>query len=566
MSSSDVEQIKSRLAIHELIGEYLSLEKSGGQFKALCPFHNEKTPSMHISPERGTYYCFGCGAKGDVFAFVQEMEGVDFKGALTLLADRLGITLSQSKSSGPSKDDRDQYYALLEATTKFFEHMLSTKPERQTYLHNRGLTPETIRAFRIGYAPMSWHSLYNWLSKKFESSHIEAMGLSKKNQKGFYDRFRGRYMFPIMDAAGRVVAFSGRIAPEYSDDTAAKYMNSPETELYHKSDILYGYDTAKNAIREKKRVVVVEGQMDLVMSHQAGIAETVALSGTALTEQHIDRLKYLANEVVLALDSDSAGIRAAQKSGSVAFRKGMRVSVVVLPSKKDPADVIIESPDAWREAIEKRVPIIKHYTRLAQKKGTSPESVRELISVMVLPLIRDMDNAIERDAAVQHVADSLSVSKEAVLEEVQKLKAPVHSTVPDEAPQQVVTEHVDRATQMTEQLIGILEWKQGSTEIDHGAIATRIEQLTGISHADLKAKYAHDALAYEAEQRYGGADETLVSIVEELLSSLEEAILRKRLIALSHELKQAEEEGKESSMLLKEYRDITQRITILHTH
>ncbi len=284
--SSEVEQIKERLNIADVVGGYLKLEKAGQNFKAKCPFHNEKTPSFFVSPDRGSYYCFGCGAHGDIFSFVEAFEGVDFRGALKSLAAKAGVELKGGDRTGDNKKER--LYAAMEAAAEFFETELSNNSAARDYVLSRGITEKTIHSFRIGYAPSEWRTLRTHLeAKKFGINELFAAGLVKKNEKGdFYDVFRGRVMFPIADSSGRVVAFSGRTLDE--KENPPKYFNTPETELYSKSHTLFGLDKAKSSIRKFDHAILVEGQMDLVMSHQAGFTNTVAVSGTALSENAAD--------------------------------------------------------------------------------------------------------------------------------------------------------------------------------------------------------------------------------------------------------------------------------------
>jgi DNA primase len=289
MNRTNVEEIKARIPIEELIGSYIKVEKSGRSLKARCPFHNEKTPSFFISPERGGYYCFGCGAKGDIFSFVEQFEGLDFKGALKVLAERAGVSLAfDQKTDG----ERDQLFKITEEAAKYFEEQFSKSKEAQDYVKSRGIKPETRQSFRIGWAPDGWQNLLNHLKKKsWTESLIEKAGFIKKSEKNdesegrsqtsanarYYDRFRGRIMFPITDSSGRVVAFTGRIL--HDDGKSAKYLNSPETPIFTKSQILFGLDKAKSEIKRLNYSILVEGQMDLVLSHQVGVI-LVLIEGT----------------------------------------------------------------------------------------------------------------------------------------------------------------------------------------------------------------------------------------------------------------------------------------------
>src|SRR3990167_6310938 len=286
--NSPVDKIKEKISIEDVVSSYIKLERAGANLKARCPFHNEKTPSFFVSPDRGSYYCFGCGASGDIFTFVEEFEGLDFKGALKLLADKAGVVLEiYSKENKEEKSEKEKLYEVMEETAEFFEKNLAANKPAQEYLKSRGLEEKTIKDFRIGYAILDWRTLYDYLkSKNFSDKEIELAGLAKKPEdktKAMYDRFRGRVIFPMGDSSGRIIAFSGRLLVD--DGKSAKYLNSPETPIFNKSSVLFGIDKAKESIRKNNFSILVEGQIDLVLSHQAGFRNTVASSGTAMTDQ-----------------------------------------------------------------------------------------------------------------------------------------------------------------------------------------------------------------------------------------------------------------------------------------
>src|SRR3989344_977751 len=343
--STPVEQIKERLSIADVVGSYMQLTRAGASLKGICPFHSEKTPSFFVSPARGSYYCFGCQAKGDIFTFVQEFEGLDFVGALRVLASRAGVTLQ--KMDPKQRSEYARLYQLLEKATRFFEAQLREGSEARQYLTARGLSDESIRSWRLGYAPDEWRSLFDYLiTEGFKPEEMQKVGLVKvstqadpagntaSGTKRYYDAFRGRIMFPILDSASRVIAFSGRILPRLDDGKTGKYINSPETVLFSKSHVLHGFHLAKLAIREKDATILVEGQMDLLMSHQAGYRNTVASSGTALTTHQLERLRRLSENLLIAFDSDSAGLKAAERAIGLALSLGMNVKVIPLQDKE----------------------------------------------------------------------------------------------------------------------------------------------------------------------------------------------------------------------------------------
>ena len=321
------DQVKENLSIVDVVSTYIRLEKSGNQFRARCPFHNEKTPSFYVSLERKSFHCFGCQQHGDIFTFVEKIENIPFYDALKILADRAGVSL---KDSERNKED-SRLIALLKDATLQFEKNLQNSAEAREYLLGRGLTNETISTFHIGYAKNEWRDIFIFLSGLgYTPEEMEQAGVVIKTEKGFYDRFRGRIMFPIRNVSGATVGYSGRILPSLVDPTMAqgKYVNTPETALYHKSKILFGYDTAKKAMNESKEVVVVEGQMDLCMSYQAGVNNTVAVSGTAFTDEHIHLIKRFCDRVILSFDTDNAGQNALKKSALLCLLGGLDVYVV----------------------------------------------------------------------------------------------------------------------------------------------------------------------------------------------------------------------------------------------
>ncbi|MDZ4284197.1 MAG: DNA primase, partial [Patescibacteria group bacterium] len=421
--STTTEQIKERLSIADLISGYVKLERAGANFKARCPFHNEKTPSFFVSPSRNTYYCFGCGKSGDVFTFVQEFDGLDFRGALKMLAERTGVVLVDEPRE--SADERARLFAALESACVFFEQGLGSAPEAREYLLGRGLTEASITHWRIGFVKEGWSTLRDELALQgFRERELEGAGLIKRGERSFYDRFRSRIMFPISDSAGRVVAFSGRIFGQAGQEgDAAKYLNSPETELFHKSSLLYGFDKAKHTIRTLRCAIVVEGQMDLILSHQAGFTNTVALSGTALTDVQCKLLKRLTDNMIIALDADSAGIAAAGRSATIALGLGMDVKVARLPEGKDPADLIKESREAWKSAIRSAMHVVEFYlTVLEQRHATDRRALRREAARVVIPFLAAMSGAIDRAHFISLVAARLALPESAIMEEVVKYR------------------------------------------------------------------------------------------------------------------------------------------------
>lgn len=423
--SDAVQQIKDRLNIIDVVSAYVELSRAGKHLKARCPFHSEKTPSFNVSPERGMYHCYGCGAGGDMFTFIEAIEGVDFKGALKILAAKANVELVPV--SPQKKSERDRLYAILEEATVFYQSELKKSPDSLAYLEKRGVSDATIDKWRIGFVPgppqSSWGVVKeHLLTKGYTEAEMLKAGLIKLSDKGkdSYDVFRNRIMFALFDQSGRVVGFSGRTMDTGPD--VPKYVNSPETELYKKSELLYGYDKAKQGIRQLDFSLIVEGQFDVVMSHQAGYSNTVAVSGTALTPEHVHLLERFSNRVVLALDSDKAGIAAVRRSADIMLRRGLDVKVALLVGGKDPADIVLKDPREYKHLIGKSVHVIEFLLEVLLSQGLDERTLKLKARAEVLPYIVLLPNYIDQDHFEGKVAEALKTTKEAIHFEVERLR------------------------------------------------------------------------------------------------------------------------------------------------
>ncbi len=409
--SAETEQIKERIDIGDIVGEYVKLKRSGQSLKGLCPFHSEKTPSFIVTPSRGSWHCFGCNEGGDVFSFVQKIEGLEFPAALKLLADRAGVQLESRRGSVRTESRRQRLFDLLEAASRFYQEILlnmKAGERAKQYLAERGVLEETMKAFAIGYAPHSWDALHTWLAKQgFTDDEIVASGLSGRNNRGgTFDRFRGRIMFPIRDVQGRVVAFGGRIVPWHETGNEGKYVNSPETALYEKRRVVYNLSRAKKSLRASGHCIVVEGYMDVVMMVQAGVEHVVATSGTAFTQEHVDLLKRFINTLHFAFDGDAAGWKATIAATQAALASGVRVETILMPDGIDPADLAKDSPERLREALQKTRPLVEV---LIEKIGAGSSGQKEEALAALVPLLRTVSNPIMQGAMIEQVADSLKV-------------------------------------------------------------------------------------------------------------------------------------------------------------
>jgi len=429
MISSPVDEIKNRLDIIEVIGSYIKLQKTGINYRAICPFHSEKKPSFFVSPTRQIWHCFGCGKGGDIFGFVKEIEGVEFGDALRILAQKAGVELKRKTPEYVQwKSEREDLYEICELATKFFEKQLEeskTGKEAKKYLIGRGITEESIRKWRIGYAPDVWQGLSDFLtSRGYTEEQIKKAGLGLSSEKGsFYDRFRGRIIFPVFDLNSQVVGFGGRVFKDKDNKEIAKYVNTPQTMLYDKGRILYGLDRAKVEIRRKDFCILVEGYVDLIMVSQAGFQNVVATSGTALTPFQLKILKRYSENLFTAFDMDVAGDAATKRGIDLAQLQGFNVKVVTLPEDMDPADAVLKDPKIWEKAVAEAKSIMDFYfdSAFAKFDKGSADGKKE-ISKVLLPVIKRIPNKIVQAHWIGELAKRLKVKEENIEEELKKAK------------------------------------------------------------------------------------------------------------------------------------------------
>ena len=554
MINSPVQQIKERLSIEEIVSSYIKLEKAGANFKAKCPFHNEKTPSFFVSPDRGTYYCFGCGASGDIFSFIEEFEGLDFKGALKILAERAGIPLVQY--SKEKEGEKEKLYRAMEEATKFFEKNLAENKKILEYLKSRGLEEKTIGDFKIGFSLLDWRTLFEYLkSKGFSDKEIELAGLVKKTEKGFYDRFRGRIMFPISDSSGRIIAFSGRIFED--DGKSAKYLNSPDTPIFSKSAVLYGLDKAKESIRKNNFSILVEGQMDLILSHQAGFRNTVATSGTALSDATVSKenvvsnlglLRRLSGNIILAFDADRAGFNASSRAGKIALSFGMDVKVVSMSEGIDPASLISQDgTDAWRTAIRNSKHIIEFL--LDKILNSHKEDMRKVgreIREKILPYVDSIESAIEKSHFIKIISNKSGIAENALLEDLKKVQSELKFETEEIRTAKENVEKKMRKDPIERRLLGIAFWQENIQDktIDPELIFQKLDKAKEI-YKDIE-----EDLIYEAEEFYSNS-ENLQKDVDEMLLNIEEEYLNEELNKKMVELNNFKNKKEEMEILKK---------------
>ncbi len=576
--SDPVQQIKERANIVEVVGQYVKLTKAGKNYKGLSPFRKEKTPSFYVSPDKGMYYDFSSGQGGDIFSFVQTMEGLDFKGALALLAERTGVVLVHE--SKDARDARERLYSALEDACCFFETKLSEHEAAHTYLRDRGLEEGTQRSFRLGFALDGWQSLRDFLTGKgYHLEELEQAGLVKKGDRGsYYDRFRSRIMFPIMDPAGRVIAFSGRIFGEAAQDEAnAKYLNSPETPLFDKGRTLYGYHKAKQAIRSVDCTILVEGQMDIVMSHQAGQVNTVAVSGTGLTADHLTLLSRVSNHLILAFDADAAGLASAGRAAMLALERGMEVRAVQIPTGKDPADCIRESAALWREVVEKASHVVDFFMQNAitihKTSGDDERALALSVRDTVLPYVARVKSGVEQGHFVRNVANKLGIAEEAVWRDVRAhTQAHTSSETPGTAPPSVQREQATYKVEtpqhgLERSLAGLLFWLDSLDErsLSHEDVA-RSARERDVPLETILATYdsERDQLILQTDILY--ADHPAYSeVYHELLDRVARVRWIHERTCLAEELRMAEREHDEERArdILVRFQEVSKRIEML---
>ena len=552
--SSPVEQIKSRLSVVEVVQDYVKLQRAGSNYKALCPFHNEKTPSFFVSPTRESWHCFGCNKGGDIFSFVMEMEGVEFYDALKILARKAGVELKPLRPE--FRDKKAKLAELLEEAKNFYQQNLKANSGALEYLKSRGLKDSTINSFELGFAPPGWRNLLNYLrAKGYSPAEMVEAGMVLRAVKGgeenFYDRFRSRIMFPLFNSSGQIVGFSGR-AFGSEDEETAKYINTPQTILYDKSRLLYGFNKAKAEIRRKDLCIFVEGQMDVLMSHQAGFGNTVAVSGTAFTAEHLKLVKRLTENVVFAFDADEAGIKAAKRALALALAEGLDVKVALAPKSKDPADVIKEDPSQWEKVITAPHYAIMFFLETAK---TRKEIERE-----VLPLIAVIPSEIEKAKWVKETAKKLSIAEEPVWEELKKIKTsfrqePDKKAVPKKEVE--LGNEKSRLNSLENRLVGIFLWQKSAAGREEGILG-KIGGLLKELGIETEGK---EKFAIEAELLYNGKVD-IVKEAEMLAREIRKERIKLELAELSLMVRKAENEGKDSEVEshLKKMSELTKKL------
>lgn len=465
--SSQIDEIKSRLDVAEVIGEYIQLRPAGSQsFKALCPFHNEKTPSFFVSRDKQIWHCFGCSLGGDIFEFIKRIDGVEFAEALRILAKKAGVVLKREDVT--ASNYRTKLMAAIETAARFYEKNLWDKDGAYAleYLRTgRGLKDSTIKQFRFGWAKESWDNLSIYLGKAgFSQKEIIDAGLGIKGQRGAYDRFRARLMLPIANHHGQAVGFTGRIGdflPSYKKDEkeGGKYVNTPETEVYHKRFILYGLDQAKVDIRKSGFGIIVEGNMDAVGLHQAGFANAVCSGGTALTAEQFQLLGRYGQKWILCFDPDSAGVEATKRAFRDCLKTDLEFYALSLPEGKDPDEAVRDNPEIFKNAEKNALPMMEYFFKIALEKFP-PDTLegKKGITKMLLPAIKDIAGPVERSHFLKELSRLVNVDEKSLKEAMEKIKsAPIgHFAVLGRPQNAAKAPLISREEKIAKELLGVV--------------------------------------------------------------------------------------------------------------
>lgn len=415
----DLELIKSKINIVDLISEYLPLKKAGVNFKANCPFHQEKTPSFMVSPERGIWHCFGaCQEGGDVFKFLMKKENIDFPEALEILAKRAGVVLKRKEKRDRGKD---RLFEVNEKAGEFYHFLLTKHPlgkKALDYLHQRGLTDETITTFKLGYAPNSWDSLTHFLTKRgFNPPEIVRAGLIIPSTRGGYDRFRARVMFPLLDLKNQLLGFAGRVLKAEEP----KYINTPTTEVFDKGSFLFGLNLAKAEIQQKNAAILAEGEMDMITSFQSGVRNIVATKGTGLTASQIELIKRYTDTILLCFDQDLAGDSASRRGIELADQAGLNIKVIKLDGGKDPAEIALKDKKLWEKVVEDAEPIYDYYLNSAALRYDLKDPIsKRRIGSELIPIWSKISDPLIKEHFTQKLAALLTIKEEVLREQISK--------------------------------------------------------------------------------------------------------------------------------------------------
>ena len=542
---SVIDDVKQRLDIVQVVSEYTKLQKSGRNYKALCPFHSEKNPSFFVFPERQSWHCFGaCGTGGDIFSFIIKKEGVDFAQALHLLANKAGVSLVAltTPEKQTQNKEREGLFEINEAAAEYYHHLLlntSVGKIARNYVAKRGLSPETIKNFQLGFAPEGWETIKQYLRDKgYGEADLLAAGLLvERDDKNSYDRFRSRLIFPIRNIQGKAIGFGGRAL----DDSLPKYLNSPQTPVFDKSSSLYGIDHAKTAIRQKGQAVIVEGYMDVLTAHQHGYDNVVASMGTAMTDKHLAIIKNLTKNLILALDADTAGEEAISRSGEMIDKMlpvppsfygwvkyedahNAEVKILVLPRDKDPDDIIKEDASQWQKLIVEAKPMVDFiFKSVTAKVDLASARDKSSAAEKLLPLLFEMKDPLRQAHYVERLARLLKIDEHILGDALKKLRA-------DERKRKA-TKNMEASTPVVHAITSSSHWEQYCL-----ALLLQFPELKAES-AGLSPDYFENSENRELFVKWQQSDD-LASLENSLDSALQEyleSLLAKTLLPVIKE-------------------------------
>lgn len=567
------EAIKERLTIEDVVGEYVTLKRAGKNFKGLCPFHGEKTPSFMVNPERGIYHCFGCHEGGDMFSFIMKSEGMDFLGALELLARKSGVDLSQyGRGDAERGKQKEKILTILDLSAKYYQTVLSRNPHALSYaLKERGLSKETLTAFRIGYASTHQDALYKFLvGRGYNLEDIKLAGLLVSSSRTPRDIFRSRLMIPLADGQGKIIGFTGRLIG--AEATGPKYLNSPQTMVYDKSRHVFGLHLAKQAIRQSETAVLVEGNMDVIACQQAGFANVVATAGTAFTTEQLKQLSRLAGTVVLAFDNDAAGVQATLRAIDLAQKVQVTLKVAPILDGKDPDELVRQSPEKWEMTIKNSKYaldwLFEHYSKLHDPAGAEG---KRALSDLLIPVIANLYDTVEQEHYYKRLAEMLDVSVDAIKRRHQQ---PTGSRVQKHV-KYTATDPDDERVLIQTYLSLITTYPDTRVSMDGLEIVTHdpavaelwqyLKQHPGVPKPDPIPEDLRSIadfvkiLVFSAEHLYGRwkANERVIEAID-LAQRIGKHLKRQKLNKISEEIGAAEERGDQvaAAALLENYRSL----------
>ena len=583
---SIITEVKQRLDIVEVVSEYATLQKAGRNLKGLCPFHSEKHPSFFVFPEQQSWHCFGaCGAGGDIFSFVMKKEGIDFGQALRLLAQKAGVTIGPREAPSKAEDEKKgRLFQINEAAAEYYHHLLESSKAgavARSYLAGRKATAETIKEFRLGFSPDAWEIAKNYLLGKgyTERELVEAGLVIEKEEGGSYDRFRNRLMFPICDIQGRVTGFGARVL----DDSLPKYINSPQTAIFDKSNSLYAIDKAKSGMKKRDLVIIVEGYMDVLTAHQCGWQNAVGSMGTALTEKQVESIKRLTSNIILALDADIAGEEATLRGKAILAHSNMEANVILLPPGKDPDEVIREEPAIWERLVEQAMPIMDFaFQSVISKVDINRARDKSLAVQKLLPSIYEIRDPVQQSHYLRKLARELKIEESAIRAALRQSKVGRKGPQPGKAIEQ---SHVARqfvSNPIEEYCLALLlqfpELRRSAQELspehfeytENREIFVKWQQSFDIPRLESKldsslleylyflvGKNFPPAIRQSEQKRHRNLDDCILRLKEKLFRRLEtekEATLEieRQKGGTSLELAKLEEQGIDSGLKLQE--------------